>query len=245
MPADVATYRSHAAGVLATVAPYGFTSVSDVVPSAAMNNMVDSHRAHGSTGKTFVRGTNNNVGGALLLGYGILLNNRVLYFSIEGVLDIAGNKVKKETDWTYSGPELPPDGDDDHLTLKEVSFKQKGFVPTVVARLGAFFPSYGVLVYLRGGAAFVRSELDTRLGKISANKLVPVLGGGIEKKVGKLSYRLEFDYRFGGEKTGTLVDKFAAPQDDGALGGPVEHSMRIRLKTSGYAVRALVVYNFH
>ncbi len=195
----------------------------DATPAAALGEMKIHNKKY------------DKVGGSLVAGYGTFVSGN-FYLGGEVIVDLAGNKdVKGEYSVTRD-------------TVAEgfkYRSKVKGIVPSLAVRLGYWCCPINSLVYLKAGAAFVQSEYqelgsddvnDVKLNTRKMNKIVPLVGLGIEKNVyNHLNLRFEGDYRFRAQKT---------TKTEMAGGNNGANYQNIKQRLSGFSVRLMATYSF-
>ncbi|MDR2067797.1 MAG: hypothetical protein LBP41_02295 [Holosporaceae bacterium] len=178
----------------------------------------------------FSEGRNNKVSGALAFGYDKFFYENYL-LGAELTFDFAGNK----------------NADDSEGHFDAVKRKDRGFVPTLAAKIGVYSEYLDTLFYLRLGAAQVRSEINHGARSLKLSKLTPVIGAGVEKIVfDNVSLRVEGDYRIQSEKSGDLFASSGNGTITDTSGNKPVHWTRTgkaRIRTKGYAVRVMGVWH--
>lgn len=179
-----------------------------------------------ANGLSLIKTNVGRLGGGIVGGYGTFLDN-IIYVGGEFTIDITGSRKN----------------DSKVSDIYNQSFlKTRGFVPTLALRLGVYVSEIDSLLYIRGGISFLNNkfESDAFRESISSQRITPIIGIGIEKKVYKTcSVRVEGDYRFLTER---FKDGILGYDDTGAV--VPDYNPTIKNKTHGYAIRMICVYHF-
>ena len=181
-----------------------------------------------ANGLSLIKTNVGRLGGGIVGGYGTFLDNTI-YVGGEFTIDITGSKKNEnKVNDIYNQSFL----------------KTRGFVPTFALRLGVYVSEVDSLLYIRGGISFLdnKFESDSFRESISSQRITPIIGIGIEKKVYKTcSVRVEGDYRLSTERSKDKLSLYLAPPIGGVLPG---YDGSIKNKTYGYAIRILCIYHF-
>ena len=159
-----------------------------------------------ANGLSLIKTNVGRLGGGIVGGYGTFLDNNTIYIGGEFTVDITGSKKN----------------DSKVSDIYNQSFlKTRGFVPTFALRLGVYVSEIDSLLYIRGGISFLNNkfESDSFRESISSQRVTPVVGIGIEKKVYS-AYSVVRGIRL------------------------LNYDASVKNKTHGYAIRMICVYHF-
>ncbi|MDR2780985.1 MAG: hypothetical protein LBB21_00795 [Holosporaceae bacterium] len=221
-----ATEENRVRNILAQAASYcAATQVLDYGPTY--------YRARGAVDQKIYSGNSNNFSGHLALGVGHLYGSG--YVGCELSCDL-GAKSKKS-------------GQDGSLTNiragATAELKGSGVIPAIGARVGFFIDGIGTLLFLKGGVAWSKLDINSNVGgmKASANAKFcsPIVALGVEKNVGHVVIRGEIERRVRSSK---IVDLNYGSFDVARAAGnvlTVEEIERVRLKSDAWTVRVSVV----
>ncbi len=166
----------------------------------------------------------SKMGGSLGLGWGTFVTGN-FYAGGEVLVDISGNTTSKNSNTRNAIP----------LTTQT---KTDGVVPTLALRFGGYCDALHTLFFTKIGMSRVSSEYkDTTdfqgytVDNFKMTRITPILGLGIETKVGLLGLRIDYDYRFKTEKDGLIKDE------------PGDYHYAATHKVKGYAIRMLATYH--
>ncbi|MCR5225573.1 MAG: hypothetical protein K6C34_05820 [Alphaproteobacteria bacterium] len=175
-------------------------------------------------------------GASAAVGYGKVLANNI-YVGSEVLVDILEDKKFSGT-YEWDGT-VPYRG------------KIRGFTPSVSIKVGYRANCISTLFYVKAGAAYVKSDFyDGYIDAVTEEypnaekhgqshdiaKIVPIIGGGVEKKFGSFGLRLEGDYRFNTSKNN--------PEWCKVPGRSNELRVKVRSRINSYVVRLMATYNF-
>jgi hypothetical protein len=170
----------------------------------------------------------NRVGGNVGAGWGTFINDNV-YLGVAFNFAVAGSRNSEYRDDSWEGGL--------YTTGKNVFAKVSGFVPTCALRIGNYCKSVGALVCLRGGFAYLKSQISSDRDNIKFSDVTPLVGAGFEKNLGPVVVKLEADYFLGVKKTKTLNFGDAIPDPQVRF----SYRQKITAESSGFAVRFVVV----
>lgn len=166
----------------------------------------------------------SKMGGSLGLGWGTFVTGN-FYAGGEALVDISGNTTSKNSNTINNN-------------LLTTQIKTDGVVPTLALRFGGYCDALHTLFFTKIGMSRVSSEYkDTTdfqgytVDHFKMTRITPILGLGIETKVGLLGLRIDYDYRFKTEKNGLIKDE------------PGDYHYTATHKAKGYAIRMLATYH--
>ena len=167
-------------------------------------------------------------GGSINLGCG-RFSTPYFYWGVDFTLDISEKKQFEQINFSWKS---------ENTTYTKSEIENIGVVPTVALRTGFYVPGPGFLVYARFGAAWVNAKLENsqmKDNKLEINKIMPIVGLGIEKNIGEnFSLKLEGDYRFMAKDSCKGEMKFKDKYTD----------VTMKAEVSKYSARLMLVYHF-
>ncbi|MDR2417163.1 MAG: hypothetical protein LBD15_03315 [Holosporales bacterium] len=168
-------------------------------------------------------------GGFLSFGYGGFVLEKI-YLGMETTLDFTGYEHDTAIDTSARN-------------FGTYNAKSCGTVLSVVFRPGIWCDFCQSLLYARAGFYTTHQEISSAYGCVSIIGIAPVVGFGIERKVGALSIRFEGDYRLPAKESGHFQKNEIVVLANSAGDEQNVHFLRnaeMRLKSNGYAARIMV-----
>ncbi|MDR1983145.1 MAG: hypothetical protein LBQ08_05125 [Holosporaceae bacterium] len=229
-PQDFQHSVSQIMGDTAVLACFVGSYINEVTVNLDGNQHVVGVKAEGLLRKEIVKGKANKLGGSVSIGYGRFVYHDI-YLGADLGFDIADNKEKRVLS------DLATNGFD-------VNLKQNGFIPTLSARLGMYCNTLEALLYCKIGLSNPSIELASNFGNIKLSKIAGVVGLGMEKKIGPVLLRCEFDHRLHSKKTvGIRLSDETVPFDAGV--GPhmedFSHRINVETKIKSNAIRLMAI----